>query len=94
VRPAIAKFFAYVLFKLRDGLHDGRLVRRATREELAEQMKMHKNTVTKATKILTAAGKLHVEYHYDPKTRQRDANEYHACGYEQPRKPRKEEAPF
>ena len=95
VRPAIAKFFAYVLFKLRDGLHDGRLVRRATREELAEQMRMHKNTVHKATKILTAAGKLHVVYHYNPETRQRDANEYHACGYVQPpRKPRKEKVPF
>jgi hypothetical protein len=98
VRPAIAKFFAYVLFRLGDGLRDGRLVRRATRPKLAEQMMVHENTVDRATKILVAAGKLDVVHHYNPETGHRKASEYRAIGYyvqpRKPHKPRKEEAPF
>lgn len=90
----MVKFFAHVLFRVRDGLHGGQLVRRASREELAKQMRMHENTVRKATKVLVAAGKLRVIYRYDPKTRRNDPNEYRACGYTSPRKPRKEKSPF
>jgi hypothetical protein len=90
VRPGVVKFFAYVLFRARDG----QLVRCASREELAKQMRMHENTVRKATKVLVAAGKLRVFYRYDPKTRRNEPNEYRACGYTSPRKPRKEKSSF
>jgi hypothetical protein len=97
VRPARAKFFAYVLFRVSDGLSGGQLVRRDPREEMAKQMRMHENTVRDATKILVAAGKLRVFYRYDPKTRRNEPNEYRACGYTSPRKrpkPRKQKSPF
>jgi hypothetical protein len=94
VRPARAKFFAYVLFRARDGLCGGQLVRRDPRKELAKQMRMHENTVRYATKLLVAAGKLKVFYRYDPKTRRNEPNEYWACGYTLPRKPRKWKPPF
>jgi hypothetical protein len=90
VRPAVVKFFAHVLFRAHDGLQGGRLVRRASREELAEQMRMHENTVRKATKVLVAAGKLFVRYRYNEKTRRNQANEYYAIGYVPPRKKKPE----